>query len=148
VANDGAANHLWVNQGDGTFREEAVVRGLAYNAMGQAEANMGIGWGDVDGDGLQDVFVTHLATETNTLWVQGPRGLFRDRTVASRLHRPAWRATGFGAVLADLDLDGSLDAALVNGAVDNSSPSSGSGLGEHWGQYGQRNQVFGNDGKG
>src|SRR5207249_4764591 len=54
VANDGAPNRLWINQRDGTFKEEAVVRGVAYNGMGQAQAGMGIAVGDVDGDGLFD----------------------------------------------------------------------------------------------
>jgi hypothetical protein len=148
IANDGLPNHLWINQKDGTFKEEAVARGLAYNAMGQAEANMGIGWGDVDGDGLQDVFVTHLASETNTVWKQGPRGLFRDQTIHSGMHRPRWRATGFGTVLADFDQDGWLDAAIANGAVDKSPPTPDSPLGPFWGRYAQRNQLFANDGQG
>src|SRR3954470_485356 len=42
VANDGQPNHLWMNQHDGTFKEEAVSRGVAVNAMGQPEGNMGI----------------------------------------------------------------------------------------------------------
>src|SRR5439155_1248274 len=71
VANDTKPNHLWINQRNGTFKEEAVARGIAYNAMGKAEANMGIAIGDVDGDGLFDVFVTHLTDETHTLWKQG-----------------------------------------------------------------------------
>src|SRR5205085_1032775 len=70
VANDGQPNHLWMNQHDGTFKEEAAGRGVARNAMGQAEANIGVGWGDVDGDGRLDLFVTHLNQETNTLWRQ------------------------------------------------------------------------------
>ena len=32
--------------------------------------------GDVDGDGLFDLFVTHLNYETNTLWKQVKRGQF------------------------------------------------------------------------
>src|SRR5207249_1518666 len=80
VANDAQANRLWVNRHDGTFTDEALTRGVAYNGMGQAQANMGVALGDVDGDGLPDLFVTHLTEETHTLWVQGPRGLFRDRT--------------------------------------------------------------------
>ena len=82
VANDGQPNRLWINQKDGTFKDEAVRRGVAYDGMGMAQAGMGVALGDVDGDGLEDLFVTHLGEETNTLWVQGPRGLFRDRTGA------------------------------------------------------------------
>jgi hypothetical protein len=148
VANDSHPNYLWINQKNGTFKEEAVQRGVAYNVMGVAEANMGIGWGDVDGDGLYDLFVTHLRTETNTLWKQGPPGLFRDVTTFSSLHRPRWKATGFGTMLADFDHDGALDAILTNGRVAKVRADAQSPLGPFWGQYGERNQLFANDGSG
>ena len=48
--------HLWINQRDGTFREEAVARGIGFDGMGHAPANMGVALGDVDGDGLFDIF--------------------------------------------------------------------------------------------
>src|SRR5262249_7380187 len=106
VANDGTPNHLWVNQKDGTFKNEAMSRGIALTANGLPFANMGIAAADYDGDGLIDLFVTHLGSETHTLWQQGPVGLFKDRTQASRAVRTAWRGTGFGAVAADFDRDG------------------------------------------
>jgi hypothetical protein len=153
VANDGKPNHLWINQKDGTFKEEAVLRGVAYNGMGQAEANMGIALGDVDGDGLLDLFVTHLNDEKHRLWKQGPRGQFRDHTVAAGLASPQWNGTGFGTVLADFDHDGALDLALVNGAVrrlKSSKPDAATlaALGPFWGHYGDRNQLFANEGGG
>jgi hypothetical protein len=153
VANDGKPNHLWINQHDGTFKEEGVVRGLAYNGLGQAEANMGIALGDVDGDGLFEVFVTHLTDETNTLWRQSPRGMFQDWTAAAGLARPLWRGTGFGTVLADFDHDGALDLAVVNGRVKRFSlqgadPAADSTLSAFWKQYAERSQLFANDGSG
>jgi hypothetical protein len=148
VANDGRPNHLWINQKNGTFKEEAVLRGLACNAMGKAEANMGIAVGDVDGDGMLDVFVTHLATETNTLWRQGPRGQFRDRTVAGGLAAPRWRGTGFGAVLSDFDHDGTLDLAIANGGVSRHDLAAGTGLAPFWAAYADRNQLFAGEGDG
>jgi hypothetical protein len=148
VANDGRPNHLWINRHDGTFREEGVTRGVAYPAAGQAQANMGIACGDVDGDGLFDLVVTHLTEETNTLWVQGPRGMFRDRTVSAGIAPPQARGTGFGTVLADFDNNGSLDLAVVNGRVHRAPAGEATILGPFWGHYGERNRLLANDGSG
>jgi hypothetical protein len=148
VANDEQPNRLWINQKDGTFKEEAVVRGLAFNGLGQTQANMGIAFGDVAGEGLFDVFVTHLTEETHTLWRQGPRGMFQDRTAAAGLASPRWRGTGFGTVLADFDFDGALDLAVVNGRIARGPPAEAKALGPFWSRYAERNQLFANDGKG
>ncbi|MCS7044718.1 MAG: CRTAC1 family protein [Gemmataceae bacterium] len=146
LANDARPNHLWINQRDGTFREEALSRGCAVNALGQAEGNMGIACADLDGDGLLDLFVTHLTEETHTLWRQGPVGIFTDRTAAAGLATPTWRGTGFGVVAADFDADGHLDLALVNGRV--ARKLGASALGFHWTDYAERHQLFANDGTG
>jgi enediyne biosynthesis protein E4 len=92
--------------------------------------------------------VTHLYSETNTLWKQGPPGLFRDFTTFSRLNRPRWRATGFGTVLADFDHDGALDAVLANGRVAKIPADPKAPRGPFWSQYSDRNQLFANDGGG
>jgi hypothetical protein len=148
VANDGEANYLWVNRHDGTFAEEGATRGLAVNRMGASEANMGIALGDVSGNGLFDVFMTHLTVESNTLWVQWPRGRFSDRTSLSGLARPLWRGTGFGTVLGDFDHDGLLDLAVVNGRVSRMAKPEDQSLGPHWSLYAERNQLFGGNGEG
>jgi hypothetical protein len=148
ISNDGKANHLWINQKDGTFKEEAVERGVAFNALGNAQAGMGVGLGDVDGDGLLDLYVTHNPEEYNTLWQQGPPGLFRDRTAALGLSRPRWRGTGFGTFLGDFDNDGWLDVAVVNGRIAKAGATGNAALGPYWGLYAERNQLFANDGAG
>jgi hypothetical protein len=149
VANDDQPNRLWINQKNGTFKDEAVRRGVAYDGMGQAQSGMGVALGDADGNGLEDLFVTHLTAETNTLWMQKPRGLFRDRTGASGLAEPRWRGTGWGTALADFDLDGALDLAVVNGGVSRLAPQAGAdALGPFWSAYAERNQLFTGDGKG
>src|SRR5207244_5374769 len=146
VANDGDANRLWINRHDGTFSDEAGPRGLAVNRIGASDGNMGIALGDVAGSGLFDVFITHLTDETHTLWVQGPRGRFADRTAQAGLTRRHWRGTGFGAVLGDFDHDGTLDLALVNGRVAKMTTPANGSLGPHWNAYAERNQLFANEG--
>src|SRR5262249_53818701 len=138
---------------DGTFKEEAVLRGLAYDGLGRAQANMGVALGDVDGDGSFSLYVTHLTDETNTLWKQGPRGTFRDRTGPAGLVGARWRGTGFGTVLADFDHDGLLDLAVVNGRVEHGQRSAAEAhvaadVAEFWKPYAERNQLFANEGRG
>jgi hypothetical protein len=147
VANDGQPNRLWINHRDGTFTEEGIARGVAYNAQSAAQANMGIALADYDGDGLADVYITHLTAETNVLWKQGPRGLFRDRTAAAGLLATRWRGTGFGVVPADLDCDGWPDLTVANGRVSMGTMRE-TALGSFWAPYAERNQVLVNDGTG
>jgi hypothetical protein len=139
------ANHLWINQGNGTFKEEAASRGAAYTLTGASAANMGIAYADVDGDGLPALFVTHILDETHTLWKQSPRGFFQDRTVPAGL-TAGWRSTGFGTAFVDFDRDGWPDLAFVNGGVRRNPGADHSG--PFWGQYAQRNQLYANLGKG
>jgi hypothetical protein len=147
VANDGEANRLWINQKDGTFVDEAASRNVAYTSMGKAYAGMGVAVGDVAGSGLLDLYVTHLGSETNTLWRQGPLGQFHDRTVAAGLSATRWRGTGFGTLMADFDLDGALDIAVVNGRVVRGGPARDTDMG-FWQTYAERNQLFAGDGTG
>lgn len=150
VADDGRPNRLFMNRRDGTFVEEAAQRGIAYNVMGGSAANMGIAHGDANGDGLFDVFVTHLTQEQHALWIQNPRGLFQDVTAMFGLVNPAWRGTGFGAVFIDFDHDGWEDLAFVNGLVKrgNDPAPRVEGLKPFWSPYAQRNQLFLNGGNG
>jgi enediyne biosynthesis protein E4 len=117
VANDGVANVLWINQRDGTFRDDALLAGVAVNAEGQAEASMGVAVGDADGDGHLDLFLSHLKHESNTLYLGDGEGMFGDATEGARLGTPSWLMTGFGTGFLDPDRDGALDLMVVNGAV-------------------------------
>ncbi len=117
VANDGMANFLWLQRSDGTFSDEALLSGTAFNREGQPEAGMGVDAGDYDRDGDADLLVTHLALETHTLYRNDGGGAFEDVTVASGLGAPSFQATGFGAAWIDVDNDGWLDLLTVNGAV-------------------------------
>jgi hypothetical protein len=117
VARDNEENLLWLNQGDGTFREGALVGGCALNAEGRSEAGMGVDAGDFDGDGDDDLFVTHLARETNTVYVNESGGIFDDRSAATGLGPASWNETGWGTGWFDYDNDTWLDVIVVNGAI-------------------------------
>ncbi len=117
VTNDGKPNFLWINQGDGTFRDDGLLAGVALNREGAAEASMGVDAGDFDGDGDPDLFMTHLMGETNTLYVNDGSGLFEDRTLESGLGAPSFPYTSFGTSWIDYDNDGWLDLLVLNGAV-------------------------------
>jgi hypothetical protein len=145
VANDGDPNQLWVNQKNGTFKNEALLAGAAVNRDGQAEAGMGVDAGDFNGDGAEDIFITHLMEETNTLYVNMGGGVFEDRTREARLGLPGSRLTGFGTLFFDYDNDGWLDLLVVNGAVRHlQEPAC---IGDPF-PLGQPNQLFHNDGAG
>ena len=125
VANDGDANQLWINQrGSGTFTDEALLAGVAVNRMGQAQGSMGVDLGDIDGDGDEDLFVTNLDNEGNTLYLNVGKGLYEDRTTESGLFTLGF--TGFGTRFLDYDHDGWLDLFVANGAVQ-ASESAGAG---------------------
>jgi len=117
VANDGDPNQLWINQKNGTFANDALLAGAAVNRNGQTEAGMGVDVGDFDGNNTDDIFVTHLMDETNTLYVNLGQALFEDRTREAGLGVPGRRFTGFGTFFFDYDNDGWLDLFIANGAV-------------------------------
>jgi len=117
VANDGEPNLLWINQQNGRFRNTALLAGAALNGLGSAEGSMGVDAGDFDNDGDEDLFMTNLVGETNTLYVNDGSGLFEDRTARVGLGVPSLPYTGFGTAWFDFDNDGWLDLLVANGAV-------------------------------
>lgn len=116
IASDALENHLWMNDGS-RLQDEAMLRGVALNGAGMRTGDMGVAFGDVDGNGRLDLVSTHLATEFASLWIDHGNGEFDDRALAFGLGRATGGGTGFGVALLDADLDGWLDLAIVNGDV-------------------------------
>ncbi len=143
VANDSVPNFLYHNNGNGTFKEVALLMGVAVGANGQPLAGMGTDMGDLDGDGFPEIFVTNLATQTHNLYKNLAGRVFIDATAQSGLGRATLPFVGFGAVFMDYDNDGDLDIAVANGdVIDNVA------LLRDDRSYPQRNLLLQNDGAG
>ena len=145
VANDGDPNSLWLNGGGLKFTDEAFLAGSAVNADGMTEAGMGVDAADYDRSGAEDIFVTHMRSESNTLYRNEGDGWFTDVTSRAGLGLPSLSSTGFGTAWVDVDNDGWLDLVVGNGAVtlERELVEAGSSF-----PYHQRNQLFLNEGNG
>ena len=117
IANDSQPNQLWINQHDGTFRNTALLAGVALTQEGKAEASMGVDAGDFDNDGDDDLFVTEQTGEGHNLYVNDGSGVFEDQSSRSGLAAASLGYTGFGTAWFDYDNDGWLDLLTVSGAV-------------------------------
>ncbi|MCH8147033.1 MAG: CRTAC1 family protein [Planctomycetes bacterium] len=142
VANDAMDNRLWINQGEGRFKDEALVRGCAMNGFGIAEAGMGVAALDADADGDLDLFISHLRGETNTFY-RNDGEFFEDATPTTGLGTPSRFFTGFGLGFADFDHDGNLDLYVANGRVMRAEPYLDAKA-----PYAEPNQLFAGTGPG
>lgn len=145
VANDGSPNSHWIYQGDGVWLDDAFMAGNAVNAGGVMEAGMGVDAADFNHSGSEDIFITHMRAETNTLYQNQGNGWFMDTTSQARLGTPSLSATGFGTAWFDMDNDGWLDLVVANGAVviEDALAAAGDPY-----PYHQPNQLFASQGNG
>jgi hypothetical protein len=145
VANDLRPNQLWINQRDGTFKNDALAAGCALDRDGAPQSSMGVDAGDLTGRGFEDLVVTNLTGEYADLYANNGKGWFDDVSQASGLALETRRYTGFGVSMLDYDNDGSLDLVMVNGAVKSIEEQARKGS-----MYplGQSNLLLHNNGKG
>ena len=116
VACDRTPSILYVNQGDGSFRDEGLIRGAALDEHGAALSGMGAGAADLDGNGADDLFRTNFSDERSTLYANRGGGMFDDATIPLGVGVNT-RFVGWGCALLDVDNDGWRDILLVNGHV-------------------------------
>jgi hypothetical protein len=116
VACDGAPSLLFLNNHDGTFREEGLARGVALSEDGFAQAGMGLGVADLSLNGSLDIFKTHFSGDTNIVYRNDGKGFFDDLTSFTGLAVET-RYIGWGAGVVDLDNDGLPDLYAVTGGT-------------------------------
>ncbi len=116
VACDRTPSILYMNQGDGTFEDEALFRGAALDENGQALSGMGVAAADYDNDGHIDIFRTNFSDERSTLYRNRGEGDFDEATVAAGMGANT-RFVGWGVGFFDYDNDGREDLLLVSGHV-------------------------------
>ena len=103
-ATNGTANLLFINQGDGTFSEQAENWGVRDTRWSYAAQ-----FADLNGDGLQDLYVANDFGE-NSLYINQGHG-FIDQAAASGIVDPG---NGMGVSISDYNNDGNLDVLVTN----------------------------------
>ena len=117
VSNDSSPNFLYVNQGGGTFKEDALAAGLAYNGDGKKQADMGACVGDYDSDGDLDIATTTFSEDYLPLFEQQAPGVYEDVSFRVGLRNATMPYLGWGCGFSDLDNDGDSDLWVANGHV-------------------------------
>ena len=117
VANDSDPNYLYLNAGGGKFAESALASGLAVNADGKTQANMGAAVGDYDNDGRLDLLTTTFSDDYFPLFRQHADGAFEDVAFQAGLGTATVPYLGWAGGFADLDNDGRRELWLANGHV-------------------------------
>lgn len=117
VANDSNPNFVYRNDGKGTFTEIGTWSGAGLNGNGATQAGMGVDAADVDGDGLQDIFLTTFAQDSATLFGNLGGLLFRDDSARHSLKASTREALKWGCSFLDADNDGDADLIIVNGHI-------------------------------
>jgi len=116
VACDSTPSLLLMNNHDGTFRDEALVRGVAFSGDGRQLGGMGVGVGDYNLDGHTDIVKSHFYNEATGLYRNDGKGNFDDVTVPAGLNKET-RFVSLGAGLVDFDNDGYPDILITTGSV-------------------------------
>ncbi len=143
VANDGTADQMWVNDGRGRFRDQAVELGCAFDMKGKPTASMGAAWGDVDGDERLDLAVGNFQNEPTSLFLGMPGGALLYSAAESGLSLPTIPILTFGLGWLDWDNDGDLDLLQTNGHVQDRVAEIDAGC-----TFKQSRQLLENDGMG
>jgi hypothetical protein len=117
VANDGAHNYLYRNDGNGHFTDVGYQSGVAVDQNGSAQANMGVALGDYLHTGRLSIAMTHFSQEYAELYRNDGDFNFIDVAYPSGIAQSTSRYVGWGISFFDVNNDGWPDLIMVNGHV-------------------------------
>ena len=143
VCNDSTRNFLFVNDGQGKFREMGLLSGLAFDGTGSPQGSMGVDVADYNGNGRLDLFMTTYQRERTTLYENLGGLLFQDVTARTGAGVHSFRRVNWGVGFGDFDNDGHVDLFVANGHIHDNVDKFDSST-----SYGMPNQLLRNDGSG
>jgi hypothetical protein len=118
VVNDTERNFLFLNQKNGTFKEDGTIYGVSYNDDGIAVNGMGSDAGDFNNDGYVDLFYNDLPQQMFALFANEGGKSFRYVSPETGIARLSYRFGGWSAGFIDFNNDGWKDLYSANGDVD------------------------------
>jgi hypothetical protein len=117
IANDKLFNYLFRNLGENRFEEVAFQAGVALAEHGNLISGMGVDLNDLDNDGLFDIVLVALDTETFPLYRNMGRGRFQEVTLKSGMTVLSRPMAGYSPGIFDFDNDGWKDLFVSRGHV-------------------------------
>jgi hypothetical protein len=117
VANDSTPNYLYVNKGDGTFKDLSIPSGFALNQDGQEVANMGMAIGDYRNNGLLDLYTGTFSDDYKPLFRNEGKARFTEIATQMGMADVTYPFLTWSTEFIDYDNDGWKDILSVNGHV-------------------------------
>ena len=122
VANDTVQNFLYLNQGNGSFREASFFLGVAYKGSAVAGSGMGADAKDFNNDGQVDIFYNDLKNQLHGLFQNRGGRYFEYVSYRTQVAKLSRKFTGWGSGFIDFDNDGWKDIYSANGGLEYLSP--------------------------
>jgi hypothetical protein len=117
VADDSTPNYLYLNKGDGTFKDASFTSGFALNQDGQEVANMGMAIGDYRNNGLLDLYTGTFSDDYKPLFRNGGNAYYTEIAPEIGMAQFTYPFLTWSTEFIDYDNDGWKDIFAVNGHV-------------------------------